>query len=103
MMIAIQPLCREPGCNRCERCTYCGRLLNHSGKGSKLNCDHVLSCISGGKTVVPVCERCNKSKSAYGLKEWLKWVRDNKTSLWKKIVDGFQPNAKDRSDLDSIQ
>ena len=78
---------REPGCNGCERCTYCGRLLNRSGRGSKLTWDHVLPWISGGRTVVPACERCNKSKWALGLKEWLRWVRDNRPALWRRIVE----------------
>jgi len=62
---------REPSCNGCERCTYCGRLLNRSGRGSKLTWDHVLPWISGCRTVVPACERCNKSKWALGLKDGL--------------------------------
>jgi len=78
---------REPGCNGCERCTYCGRLLGRSGKGSKLNWEHILPYDSGGRTVVPSCERCNKSKGVWGLKEWLRWVRDNRPALWRRIVE----------------
>lgn len=77
----------ELGCNRCERCTYCGRLLNRSGRGSKLTWDHVLPWIFGGKTVVPACERCNKSKGALHLKTWLKWVKNNKPTLWRRIIE----------------
>lgn len=78
---------KEPGCNNCERCVYCGRLLNRSGKGSKLTWDHILPQISGGRTVIPACERCNKSKWALGLKSWLRWVKANELRLWKRIVE----------------
>jgi len=27
------------------------------------------------------------SKWALGLKEWLRWVRDNRPALWKRIVE----------------
>jgi len=37
--------------------------------------------------MIPVCNECNLSKSDKGLKEWLRWVRDNWSAKWNAIVD----------------
>lgn len=85
----------EPGCTGCRRCTYCGRRLYRQGNRSRLTFDHVFPWISGGTRVVPACEKCNKSKWAMGLKAWLRWVKDNRTPLWRRIVE-FNKNKRNK-------
>lgn len=74
-------------CTDCRECTYCGKYLLWSGNRKNIHFDHILPYASGGRTIVPVCDECNLSKSSKGLKEWLRWVRDNWPAKWNAIVD----------------
>ena len=74
-------------CTECRKCAYCGSYLYWSGDRSKRHFDHIIPKISAGRTVVPVCDHCNLSKSAMSLIMWLRWVRYNDSSLWSNIVE----------------
>lgn len=74
-------------CTGCRDCTYCGKYLLWNGSRRNIHYDHVRPYVSGGRTIVPVCNECNLSKSSKGLKEWLRWVRDNWPSKWNAIVE----------------
>lgn len=74
-------------CTDCRERTYCGKYLLWSGSRKNIHFDHILPYASGGRTIVPVCDECNLSKSRKGLKEWLRWVRDNWPAKWNAIVD----------------
>lgn len=73
-------------CTDCRECGYCGKYLYWEGNRHNIHYDHIVPYSSGGRTIVPVCDDCNRSKHDKGLKEWLIWLLDNRPNKWRKIV-----------------
>lgn len=73
-------------CTDCRECGYCGKYLYWEGNRHNIHYDHILPYSSGGRTIVPVCEDCNRSKGDKGLKEWLVWLLENRPDKWTEIV-----------------
>ncbi|MBP7720802.1 MAG: hypothetical protein KA108_09285 [Candidatus Fermentibacter sp.] len=60
-------------------CYYCGSSIN-------LENDHVRAKSKGGVTTVVACAACNRSKGSKALSEWLRWLRENDSYRWGRIV-----------------
>jgi len=76
----------KTSCTECRECAYCGKYLYWSGNRHNIHFDHILPYSSAGRTVVPVCGDCNLSKGRKGLKEWLRWLSDNRPDKLEDIV-----------------
>jgi len=66
------------------KCVYCGsrRLIEE---------DHILAYIKGGVTVIPACQRCNRSKTHQTWTQWLERIANSDSirdqRLWERIND----------------
>jgi hypothetical protein len=74
-------------CKDCRECAYCGKYLYWSGDRRNIHFEHIRAYVSGGRTVVPVCDDCNLSKGKKGLKEWLRWLRESRPHKWEATID----------------
>ncbi|MCT4587258.1 MAG: HNH endonuclease [Carboxylicivirga sp.] len=61
-------------------CTYCGSSRN-------IQDDHIIAQSKGGVATTEACAACNQSKSDKPLMEWLRWVKENDSYRWNRIVD----------------
>jgi len=66
-----------------DRCAYCQRR-------GQMHIDHLHPISEGGpnilENVVPSCRRCNSSKGAKGLAEWLRLSGQNVTQVMSRIA-----------------
>lgn len=78
---------RTPWCTECRECAYCGKHLSWTPDRSNIHFDVIVVNAPGERKVVPICGDCSLSKGRKGLKEWLRWMHDNRPDKWQKIVD----------------
>ena len=61
-------------------CTYCGSHM-------KMHNDHVQAKSKGGVTTVLACAKCNQSKGAKALMQWLKDIKKDNPYRWDRVVN----------------
>lgn len=59
-------------------CSYCGSEDN-------IHQDHLVAKTKGGVKTIPSCSKCNQSKGKKALMEWLRWLKINRKSHWRRI------------------
>jgi hypothetical protein len=62
-------------------------MLYWNGDRQNIHFDHVKAFSKGGRTVVPACAFCNRSKNDKPLKQWLRWLSVNNKGVLKEIID----------------
>lgn len=60
-------------------CTYCGSSW-------KIEEDHVQARSKRGVLTVGACKACNGSKGNKALMEWLRWLKQNNSYRFRRIV-----------------
>ena len=73
-----------------EFCSYCGsnRIIVD---------EHIIAKVKGGVSTIPACSACNSSKGKKSVTEWFRWLKDNDTYRWKRIVDYHSGRRSDIS------
>lgn len=70
-------------------CIYCGSSWETEN-------DHVIAKTKRGKRTVQACQACNRSKGKKQLMVWLRWVKNNDSYRWNRIVNH---NYRKRNDI----